>query len=619
MPVMKHTKMVGGVGGWLTQLSAFARRTSTLGKRHRSNRAIIGPPTVTWPKAGDTETPTLSCPNCGSVGPKPLILTVDFANAPDSRKEVSLVRCLGCSCSFYTDQCLPDYAENSLIQSGYVPFYTQQSAGLSLITRPLAQIRAAAGSVYVEVGCGFGFGLDYARHAKNWTVQGIDPSGIAALGQDTLGVSISSRYLRDSEPELAGTCDVIMASETIEHVPSPIGFVRVLRSMLRPGGTLVLTTPDGADLRRETAPDVLISLLSVGLHLIFQTRESLRQILADAGFTHTLLTKDGNSLVAFASDRPLDIVDDHDDLRSKYISYLAARAADFPPEHDLFLAFAGRAFQELVNDGAFEEAGHVRTQIEQACVTRFGRSLYDLGRRTADLAGVPLLELSRQMPLSLGGLLYADGMMHLASGVARQDLGERFIRAAAAADLLRTAIGDLGFADSMSEEIAWVSRAEALLCSAAAGANNVVGQWSHLPSAPSPEDGKVRRNVIAERALVELVNAGHYQRALEFASASALEASPWADPDMVAPRSDSQRDALFCLGVLDSQSHDAPVIERSRARFSRIKLMLETPDGHGGPPGLFEAAARGEVAALERLGGQHSSAASGDAHPKIDG
>ena len=373
---MKDARNGHGFGSWLTRLSAFAGWAAASTKKHTSDPARIGPPIVTWPKDGGTEMRALSCPNCGSGALKPLMLMIDFADAPGSRKKNTLVRCPDCSCPFYSDQGLPDYAGESIMHPGYVPFYLQQSAGTSLITRPLAQIRAPGGSVYVEVGCGFGFGLDYARHAKGWMVQGIDPSGISALGQTMLGVSVSNRYLGDAEPEHAGTCDVVMASETIEHVPSPIGFVRVLRSMLRAGGTLVLTTPDGADLHRQTAPDVLVSLLSPGLHLIFQTRESMQRILLQAGFSHILVTKDGNSLVAFASDRPLDMEDDHDVLRSQYRSYLAKRASDFSPEHDLFLAFAGRAFQEAVNDGAFDEAGRVRPQIH-----RRRRQTYGLCRR----------------------------------------------------------------------------------------------------------------------------------------------------------------------------------------------------------------------------------------------
>jgi SAM-dependent methyltransferase len=673
----------------------------------------------------------MACPNCGSDTPKPLLLTIEFTTSPGSRKQTRVLRCPSCCCPFYAEQIPPDYAEEAMLERGRVPFYLQQGAGLSLITRPLAQLRAPPGSVYAEIGCGFGFGLDYARHARNWSGRGIDPGGIAALGQRMLGVTIERRYLGDVEPALQGTCDVVMTSETIEHVLSPIGFVRVLRSMLRPGGTLILTTPDGADLRPETAPGVLIGLLSPGLHLIFQTADSLRRILIKAGFDYVVLNKDGHSLVAFASDRPVQLQTDGAVLKAEYRTWLEQRAAGFAPADDLFFGFAGRALMEAVNDAAFDQAHRVRARIDQACSERFGQSLDSLGEAASALQGTSLEDLMRRMPLNLGGLLYADAILRVASGADRADLGLRFLAAAAAADNLRVALADLAMADGMSEEIAWTARAEAVLCAAAAGADDIVDQLSALNAAPDAATGAARQSLVVERTLWQLVNAGHYEQAVglieatlpcdgdrplpeitvcwsapqsesqrdawlaierilvervnaghhaqaarlaqatrfdarpgadpeqvvcrhdaqrnthsgagaglraasrrdalfalervlvelvnagDYAQAGALvevtgiDARDWADPAVSAPRSESQRDALFCLAILDSQSEEKAVIERSRDRFGRIRQMLETSDGPGGPPGLFEAATRGHVAAEERLA--HHDAAQRDA------
>jgi SAM-dependent methyltransferase len=611
--------MVTAARSLMARFAATARGT---GKPTSPGYAMMSPPKVTWPRGTATAatemapaemTPAaMTCPNCGSDVPKPLLLTIEFTTSPGSRKQTRVLRCPACGCPFYAEQIPPDYAEDAMLARGRVPFYLQQGAGLSLITKPLAQLRAPPGSVYAEIGCGFGFGLDYARHARNWSGRGIDPGGIASLGQQMLGVTIERRYLGDAEPKLAGTCDVVMASETIEHVLSPIGFVRVLRSMLRPGGTLILTTPDGADLRPETAPGVLIGLLSPGLHLIFQTADSLRRTLVEAGFSHIVLYKDGHSLVAFASDRAVELETDGAILKDEYRTWLERRSAGFALSDDLFLAFAGRALLEAVNDGAFDQARRALTLVEQACIARFGRSLQSLGEATSDLTGLSLEDLATRMPLSLGGLLYADAILRLASGTPRAGLAKRFLAAAAAADLLRVALADLAMADGMSEEIAWTARAEAVLCAAAAAAADVQVQLAALPPAPDAESGAARRDVITQRALVELVNAAHYQLAAELVTATGVDAGAWADADVSAPRSDSQRDALFCLAVLDSRSDQAAVIERSRGRFNRVRQMLQTQDGHGGPPGLYEAAVRGEVTARDRL--RHHAAAT-DAAP----
>jgi SAM-dependent methyltransferase len=609
MAIKERAQLAAGLKVLLARLSAVFYRAPSPIRKSKAPDDTMGAPIVHWPGPDSVEPQAISCPNCGSDVPKPLLLTIDFATLPGSRRETTVLRCPSCTCPFYASQVPPDYAEDAMLERGRVPFYLQQGAGLSLITRPLAQLRAPAGSAYVEVGCGFGFGLDYARHAKGWAGHGIDPGAISRLGQDMLGVTIHRRYLQDSEPTLEATCDVVMASETIEHVRSPKTFVRVLRGMLRPGGTLILTTPDAADLRPETAPGVLIGLLSPGLHLIFQSRESLCAMLEECGFGHVLVAKDGHSLVAFASDRPLDLESDRTVLRREYRRYLARRARDFPPRHDLLLAFAGRALLESVNDGAFDEARNARTDVQRACKLRFGRSLDGLAERATAKRGASVEQLSRCMPLSLGGLLYADAILRLASGDPRADLGKRFLRAAEAADRLRDALAELALADGMSEEISWTARAEALLCAAASGADDIVDRLSALPLAPDAEQGAKRREVIAERALVELVNAGHYQLATALSAANKFDARAWADPDNDGLRSDSQRDALFCLAVLDSQSVEPPRIERSRARFHRVLLCLGDPDDPRAPGGLFEAARRGETAARNRLD-QHISTVS---------
>jgi 2-polyprenyl-3-methyl-5-hydroxy-6-metoxy-1,4-benzoquinol methylase len=601
-------RLIAGFETAVAGLVRIARGMQPFGARARANPKFLGPPVVRWPNPSTTRFCARTCPNCGRDDPKPLLLTVEFTTSPGSRRNAEVVRCPACGCPFYMAQIPPDYAEDAMLEWGRVPFYLQQGAGLSLITRPLAQVRAPAGSTYAEVGCGFGFGLDYAHHAKQWTGRGIDPGGIAQLGQQMLGVTIERRYLGDNEPELTGSCDVIMASETIEHVLSPSRFVHVLRAMLRPGGTLILTTPDGADLNRDTPPNILIGLLSPGLHLIFQTRESLLALLTNAGFAHVVVAKDGHSLVAFASDRPVELETDGTALRREYRDYLERRAANFDPADDMFLAFAGRLLQEAANDGTWDQAQRGRTMIERACEMRFGAGLEALGAQVPGISGVSLEELAKRIPLALGGLLFADAMVRLATGTSRSKLRDHFLRAAEACELLTAALADLALADGMSEEIAWVSRAEAALCAAASGAHDAITALDFLPAAPDAVSGKVRRDVIAERALVELVNAGHYSLATQLCKTLNLDAKPWTDPAVDTSRSISQRDALFSLAILGLQQDDVRIIARSRDRFALVARMVER-SGSTTSDGLVAASRGGEVDALERLGDHEAASA----------
>jgi hypothetical protein len=115
------------------------------------------------------------------------------------------------------------------------------------------------------------------------------------------------------------------------------------------------------------------------------------------------------------------------------------------------------------------------------------------------------------------------------------------------------------------------------------------------------ETAKLRRQAIAERTLVELVNDGRYPLASELCAATGLNEQAWSDPDQDIKRSDSERDALFCLAVLDSQSDQPDLILRSCRRFQRLRQLLGAPRAPGVPAGLYQAVLQGEEAALSRL------------------
>ncbi len=114
----------------------------------------VKPPTITFNPAG-TPTPAvlarLPCPNCSDTNAKVFVLTVDVQLPDNPPKRLHLLQCPACSAYFYNEQVPPDYAEHALNDRGRVPFYVQQGAGGSLITRPLMHLRRPSGSAYMEV------------------------------------------------------------------------------------------------------------------------------------------------------------------------------------------------------------------------------------------------------------------------------------------------------------------------------------------------------------------------------------------------------------------------------------------------------------------------------------
>ena len=90
-----------------------------------------------------------------------------------------------------------------------------------------------------------------------------------------------------------GSFDLVVCTETLEHVRDLQLLLSEVRRVLEPGGRLAVTTP--AHRRLIAVPDPLSP------HLRFLTKRSLRALLDGMGFEINLLTRRGSGLFALAS------------------------------------------------------------------------------------------------------------------------------------------------------------------------------------------------------------------------------------------------------------------------------------------------------------------------------
>lgn len=143
----------------------------------------------------------------------------------------------------------------------------------------LSPVLSQATGTVVDVGCGAqpyrGLLQPTARYVGLDTDRALDDFGYSM--PDVRPIADDGQWPVDD-----GEADLVLATETLEHVPEPDAFLTQAARILRPGGQLVITVPFSA--RWHYIP-----------HDYWRfTPSSLRMLLERAGFTDVVVNGRGN-------------------------------------------------------------------------------------------------------------------------------------------------------------------------------------------------------------------------------------------------------------------------------------------------------------------------------------
>lgn len=204
------------------------------------------------------------CSDCKSVFLDPRPTLKSFASLYENSK----------SSRFWSEVFFPSIAEKRRI-SVFKP-------RVKSIGRELRLGKDYDGTI-ADVGAGYGIFLEeFQKEFPNSNPIAIEPSHSLSAKCIHKGLQTFTCMLEDVE-SLNESCDIATSFEVLEHVHSPLEFLRSLSEIIKPGGWLVCTTLtlSGFDLMllRENSMQI-----SPPHHINFFTIDGLRNIFTQAGF-----------------------------------------------------------------------------------------------------------------------------------------------------------------------------------------------------------------------------------------------------------------------------------------------------------------------------------------------
>jgi 2-polyprenyl-3-methyl-5-hydroxy-6-metoxy-1,4-benzoquinol methylase len=147
----------------------------------------------------------------------------------------------------------------------------------------------AAGEAVLDVGCGAGeFSAALLEHGATPIAVDVAREALRRACERVPGLDARLWRLGDPLPLDDASVDVVWAGEVVEHVADVAPWLSELRRVLRPRGTLLLTTPHhgpGTLLRLALSPRRFAEHFEPRSdHLRFFSPRTLRALLDDLGF-----------------------------------------------------------------------------------------------------------------------------------------------------------------------------------------------------------------------------------------------------------------------------------------------------------------------------------------------
>jgi 2-polyprenyl-3-methyl-5-hydroxy-6-metoxy-1,4-benzoquinol methylase len=206
-----------------------------------------------------------------------------------SQEVETIWRCSGCGVGFLDADANIDYASSEYrelvdgsaeVRRYYELHDAEQAAKLNIVgTNRLRD------KVIMDVGCGAGSFLDLVKGYAVETIA-IEPTRDYHPALSSQGHRVFS-LCSDAAAELERKVDIAVCFSVIEHVADPTQFLREIHRLLKPGGQLILSTPNVDDWLIELSPDRYAPFFFRTVHRWYFSGKSLEYLAAAAAFRDT--------------------------------------------------------------------------------------------------------------------------------------------------------------------------------------------------------------------------------------------------------------------------------------------------------------------------------------------
>lgn len=204
-----------------------------------------------------------------------------------STKPLPVIQCVACGSLSHTLPSQPalDYSEDYHAYHSF-RWLSPKTVLLAKKAWRVHRIAKATRGIWLDVGCGAGHVL-HVTQQLGWRAYGFDIPNPAGRELQKSGIPVF--FDRPTcAANLTGKCDCITCWHTLEHVPDPLPFLDYLLSLLAPGGTLSIETPESGLLlvEQKRHPErSLIQLATFPEHVCIPSTAFYEQWIREKGLT----------------------------------------------------------------------------------------------------------------------------------------------------------------------------------------------------------------------------------------------------------------------------------------------------------------------------------------------